>query len=308
MAEGSRTLPELVFATAGPIGVDVEAISRALAEALNDVGYEVIHIKLTEEMARFGDGPMNPATPGKFSEYWAKMDYANAVRGKYKTSDALGRIAIDAVREARAQGNQRRLEKRRSGGTEATDDRLDSAQLRDRPLEGVAYVIRQLKHPDEVAILRQVYGKRFILVSAYASESSRKKKLCDDIKRTESTQSPQSEIERKAIQLIERDASETGERLGQQLRDTFHLADMFVDGVAHDRMKQGLERFVDAFFGRTTITPSKDEYGMYAAKSASLRSGDLSRQVGAALFSCEGELITQGCNEERRHLLGRRSP
>jgi cytidine deaminase len=36
---------------------------------------------------------------------------------------------------------------------------------------------------------------------------------------------------------------------------------------------------------------------MYAAKSASLRSSDLSRQVGAAIFTDEGELITQGCNE-----------
>ena len=36
---------------------------------------------------------------------------------------------------------------------------------------------------------------------------------------------------------------------------------------------------------------------MYAAASASLRSSDLSRQVGAAIFSDDGELITQGCNE-----------
>ncbi len=36
---------------------------------------------------------------------------------------------------------------------------------------------------------------------------------------------------------------------------------------------------------------------MYAAKSASLRSSDLSRQVGAAIFTAEGELIAQGCNE-----------
>ena len=36
---------------------------------------------------------------------------------------------------------------------------------------------------------------------------------------------------------------------------------------------------------------------MYAAKSASLRSADLSRQVGAAIFTADGELITQGCNE-----------
>jgi deoxycytidylate deaminase len=43
---------------------------------------------------------------------------------------------------------------------------------------------------------------------------------------------------------------------------------------------------------------------MYAAKSASLRSSDLSRQVGAAIFSDEGELITQGCNEVPKALGG----
>jgi cytidine deaminase len=84
---------------------------------------------------------------------------------------------------------------------------------------------------------------------------------------------------------------------GQQLRDTFHLADVFIDGVNRHEMDSKLGRFVQAFFGRTDIAPSKDEYGMYAAKSAALRSSDLSRQVGAAIFSMDGELITQGCNE-----------
>jgi cytidine deaminase len=62
-------------------------------------------------------------------------------------------------------------------------------------------------------------------------------------------------------------------------------------------MDNKLERFTAALFGRNDLAPSKDEYGMYAAKSASLRSSDLSRQVGAALFTDDGELITQGCNE-----------
>lgn len=56
-------------------------------------------------------------------------------------------------------------------------------------------------------------------------------------------------------------------------------------------------RFIEALFGKADIAPTKMEYGMYAAKSASLRSSDLSRQVGAAIFTRDGELITQGCNE-----------
>ena len=39
---------------------------------------------------------------------------------------------------------------------------------------------------------------------------------------------------------------------------------------------------------------------MYLAKSASLRSSDLSRQVGAAIFRPTGEILTLGCNEVPR--------
>jgi deoxycytidylate deaminase len=54
---------------------------------------------------------------------------------------------------------------------------------------------------------------------------------------------------------------------------------------------------VRTFFGDTKASPSKDEYGLYIAAAASLRSADLSRQVGAAIFSKRGEVISLGCNE-----------
>jgi cytidine deaminase len=158
-------------------------------------------------------------------------------------------------------------------------------------------MVRQLKRPDEVALLRKVYGRQFVLTSAYAPEALRKEKLCERLRRELSTAVPLSDITHRAEQLIERDASEEGEALGQQLRDTFHLADVFIDGINKQEMDSKITRFVDALFGRNDISPSKDEYGMYAAKSASLRSADLSRQVGAALFTADGELVTQGCNK-----------
>jgi cytidine deaminase len=105
------------------------------------------------------------------------------------------------------------------------------------------------------------------------------------------------EITAKAAELVSLDADEEGNDYGQRLRETFHLGDAFIEGLSKGEMDRQLSRFVQAFFGRTDITPSKAEYGMYAAKSASFRSADLSRQVGAAIFSNDGELITQGCNE-----------
>lgn len=101
-----------------------------------------------------------------------------------------------------------------------------------------------------------------------------------------------------------RDASEEDHDFGQRIRETFHLADVFIEGLSKPEMESGLNRFIQAFFGRTDITPSKDEYGMFAAKSASFRSADLSRQVGAAVFTGDGEMITQGCNEAPRAMGG----
>jgi hypothetical protein len=42
--------PELVIGIAGPIGVDVEAITDGIAAQLHSVGYRAVPIKLTDEM------------------------------------------------------------------------------------------------------------------------------------------------------------------------------------------------------------------------------------------------------------------
>src|SRR4029079_11583123 len=103
-----------------------------------------------------------------------------------------------------------------------------------------------------------------------------------------------------AGELIQIDADEGDDQFGQHMRDAFHLADVFVDGIEKGPMKDKMSRFVNAFFGLNEIAPTKEEYGMYAAKSASLRSSGLARQVGAAAFTANGELLTQGCNEVPR--------
>ena len=268
--------PELVFGICGPIGVDMEAITDTLGSALREVRYKEHRIKLTNKMREF---PIN-INPQEHSDYYHdisfKIDYANGLRHKHVDAATLARIAIHAIR----------LERRSEITAEDTV-----------PDMGVAYIVGQLKRPEEVELLRKVYGRQFVLVSAYGSKEQRKKLIESRLKRTISTRASDHEIFCLADKLIARDASEETEEYGQRLRETFHLADVFVDGIRRNEMEAKVNRFVQALFGRTDITPSKVEYGMYAAKSASLRSSDLSRQVGAAIFSPEGELITQGCNE-----------
>jgi deoxycytidylate deaminase len=281
----SPDLPEIFFGIAGPIGVDIVAISDSLQNALRSVRYGSQVIHLTKEMmdVELATPPAPPIDKSFYSEVNYKIHYANQLCAEFKQPDALARIALRTISHRREQ---------MSGGRKKS------------PKQSTAYIIRQLKRPDEVHLLRKVYGKRFVLVSAYGPADQRTKLIEERLKRTLPPSTPQDEICGKACELIEKDSNEETNDYGQRLRETFHLADVFIDGLSKQKMDDKLNRFVQAFFGRTDISPSKEEYGMYAAKSASLRSADLSRQVGAAIFSKDGELITQGCNEVPKALGG----
>ncbi len=160
-----------------------------------------------------------------------------------------------------------------------------------------AYILRQLKRPEEIHTLRRVYGRQFIQVSAWAPEEQRCARIKDRERQRASSKTTEADIEYRARELIEQDANEANEPTGQKVRDAFPLADVFIDASSRSRANETVTRFIRLFFGNNWLTPSRDEYAMYIAKSASLRSSDLSRQVGAAIFSPAGEVLTLGCNE-----------
>jgi len=83
---------------------------------------------------------------------------------------------------------------------------------------------------------------------------------------------------------------------GQHTRDVFEMSDAFIDIDSNDVECQ-FERIFQLIFGSPHITPTKDEYAMHIAYSSSLRSSDLSRQVGAVILSSNGEIISTGANE-----------
>lgn len=153
---------------------------------------------------------------------------------------------------------------------------------RSQPLPKVAHVLRSLKHPQEVWTLRRIYGSGFFLIGVSVSETERRdylmgRKGCS-----------QEEID----QLIRRDENEENE-FGQKMRDTFQLADVFIP----QKKEEQLWRFLDLVFGAPFETPTPDEYAMFMAFAASLRSADLSRQVGAVIMSARREVVATGTND-----------
>lgn len=135
-----------------------------------------------------------------------------------------------------------------------------------------------------------------MLVSAYAPHDVRLKNIEDKARSASVKTADQQGAIADAFALIEQDTIEANEN-GQNVRDAFPLGDVFLDASTRKSTEETTKRFINLLFSNPKITPTVDEYGMYIAKSASLRSSDLSRQVGAAIFRSSREVVSLGCNE-----------
>lgn len=151
----------------------------------------------------------------------------------------------------------------------------------------VAYIINSLKHDAEVGSLNKLYGHTFFQISIFESEGKRKETLINSVGMT---------VE-EASELIKRDEKEE-EKWGQRTSVVFPLADYFVkfDDKSGTHIKNAINRFVKLILGNPYITPTFSESAIYMAFMSSLRSSDLSRQVGAVIAKDENILST-GTND-----------
>lgn len=266
--------PELIFGLVGPIGVDLDGVIDDLKEALQAVGYDSQEFRATELMREVRVSLPLDAT-GYVESFQQRIAYANKVREQLGRNDALAILAISAIRQFRqiACGNP------------------------EQPLSQKGYIIRQFKRPEEIKLMRAVYGRQFIQVSAYEPQFYRKRRIALKEARSKRGLSSEAESENAANTLVKQDEMEGHVKFGQNVQDAFPLADVFVEAPDRKSCKETLGRFIRALFGDNQVSPTHDEYGMYLAKSASLRSSALTRQVGAAIFHASGEIASLGCNE-----------
>jgi deoxycytidylate deaminase len=288
--------PELVFGLVAPIGVDLEFVSEVLNVTLREMHYNAQVLRVTKIMRAVqvdipqpSDNDLSPEQ-SYISTYKERISYANAVRGVLGDF-ALSALAISAIRSFRREEWKRRALER--------PDQFFASRLHDEeePLPNQAYIIRQFKRPEEVTLLRQVYSRQFILISAYASQEWRIRRLEAQERQSRGGLVSEIEARNRASALVMQDARESQDTHGQNVRDAFPLGDVFIDATSRVNCESELRRFIHLLFGSNEITPTHDEYGMYLAKSVSLRSADLSRQVGAAIFRSSGEVAALGCNE-----------
>ncbi|HVY05507.1 MAG TPA: anti-phage dCTP deaminase [Burkholderiales bacterium] len=262
---------ELFFGLVGPTGTDTNAVVAELTEQLAAVGYETQRVSLSDLIARFSKS--TPDGPTEYDRIKFLMKQGTAWREQFEDGTFVARLAIAEIRAKR----------KASHGEE------------NKPLPTTAYILTSFKRPEEVQLFRDIYGKAFNLISVYTSVDDRLMALSRRL--AASARTPVSSVQHKALELINIDATEEGTRFGQDVRDTFPLADYFVAMRDSHHLKAQLRRLVHLVFGNPYLTPTKDEYAMFFAMAAALRSGDLSRQVGVTIVSHEGEILSSGCNE-----------
>jgi deoxycytidylate deaminase len=272
--------PEIVIGLVGPVGTDLQLTARMTGDVLSAYGYETPEvIGLSGLLDRVPDLHALPQHGAEYDSYvHTRMNAGNQLRGLCQRGDALAILAVGEV-------TRRRAAMRTKKGLED-----------DRPPGGVAYLLRSLKHKNEVESLRRIYRDRFVLIGAHTPRARRLDLLADEIARSKGSTS-RREWEAKAHELAQRDEAEELEPFGQDVRGTFPLADFFVDVSNRESGAEELARFFRAFFGYAFATPTPDEYAMFHAAAAAMRSADLSRQVGAAIATERGEIVAVGCNE-----------
>ncbi len=260
---------EIVIGLVFPVGTDYSGVQLTLENYLKRFRYKPNIISLSEYIKKvvmrlsLPDVELREDT--EYNRVDSYMTAGNRLRELSKLPDFVAAAAVAGLSQQR-----------------------DKEGVRKLPDPRMATVFRSLKRPEEVALLRKIYGLGFFLIGIFASEDERKKYLTRDKNLSNS----------EASKLMTRDADEA-DIFGQRTRDTFQLADVFVR-LSGEEYKNQLERFLDLVFGNPYHTPEPDEHAMFLAYSASLRSAQLARQVGAAIRSPHGDILAVGCNDVPR--------
>jgi len=270
----AKSGPELVFGLVGPLGASLSSLCDILVRELKAVGYDSHVIRLSDFLTEIKGLETELSDTNEAKRIESRMNAGTELRQKTRRGDLLALMGIAEIRTIRE---------------EITGDN-------NKPAEKRAYIFRSLKHKKEIELLRDIYGEGFITISAYCPKENRKRSLVKAIADSMNTTNTSKHLP-EAVRLIEKDLSEEGTELGQDVSGAFPLADVFFDTTNRASLEVRLECFIQILFGHQFHTPSKDEFGMFQAQAASMRSADLSRQVGAAITTQNGDLVALGCNE-----------
>lgn len=251
---------EVVIGIITTVGTDTSNAIKYIEEHLKKFSYETIVINVSSQIISKFDDPKKT-----ISNEYDRINYYMDLGDKVRNETGDGAILAKGV----------------AATIHAMRDVSDP-----QPRKRCAYIVKSLKHPKESEYLKDVYGDGFHLVGI-TSKMDKRIEFLTNVKNIQ---------EKQARKLIERDTKED-DKLGQQTLSAFQNSDYFLDITDNlKELRNSVFRLIDILFGDPFVTPTFDEYAMFMAYASSLRSADLSRQVGAVITKGE-EIISSGAND-----------
>jgi deoxycytidylate deaminase len=255
--------PDLYIGLVCAAGTDLTDVKNQLRAQLSVVGYRYEEIKVSTTIAELLE---IKAPDDEYERILRLMRAGDLLRSNSDDGEGVAAAIVAEIR------------RRRDGDTLP---------------RSTAYVIDSLKNPAEIKLLDQIYGRNYYTVSIYLPKEDRRTSLKNKIAQGRH-QPPGAAHESLADELISEDERGIGAR-SQNVQDSFPKADFFVN--ATEDVAGQVKRFVELIFREPFTTPTPDEFHMFVAKAAALRSCDLSRQVGAVIVDPCKSIISTGCNE-----------
>lgn len=266
---------EIIVGLVGRMGVDTGQVCTWISEILHSLHYKPHRIKITDylKLKEF-DFTLNETTiEGRYESY---ISACNHIRERANANDFFASFAIQKIIDIRSKSN---------GGAKP-----------DVPAARTAYIIDQIKRPEEAQALRSIYGQQLVLISCHMPIDTRIQTLARKIAFGHASEPKASKWQEKARELIDRDEKESSKPYGQRVSDVFPQADLIIDATGEETAKPNLTRFFEALFGNFKISPTRNEFFQNIAYHVSLTSCDTARQVGAAIGK-DGEIVATGFNE-----------
>ncbi|MET2547967.1 anti-phage dCTP deaminase [Ralstonia pseudosolanacearum] len=263
-----RASKELVIAFMGPAGCGLPRVITECEGSLRGMGYDVVRVKLSDFIKKNDDQWRKEVLAGDVGvDYLENQTGGNVLRRDHD-KDILAQYAVNLIARSK-------IAKDKNSADRAHE------------LPRVAYLVDQIKHPEEASLLRLIYRNLFYLIGVLSTEGHRLARLKDS-----------GLEEAVAKRIMERDRKEV-DKNGQQLEKAFKLADYFIQHPLgrDDAVPKQISRFLRLVHGHNSVTPTKHEHAMYVAHATGLRSACFSRQVGAAILDARGKLLGVGCND-----------
>ncbi|MFA7270605.1 MAG: anti-phage dCTP deaminase [Sterolibacterium sp.] len=279
--------PELVIALCGPIGSPLHETADQVGNALNDFGYKTEPIRLSELIRLNSDNSgIEINLSSRYSEIHTLIKAGDELRFRYG-NDVLAKLAIAKI-------GADRKKKYGDFSDRANESETDSKQ-RIRA-HRICHVVDSIKNVSELKLLRSIYGEALFAVGVFSPLEVRQKNL----------ERPGALTSEDIKKLIDTDSGEEFSH-GQSVRETFPQCDFFLrvdesisgpsEPQAIGQLVGKLRRLFNLIFRTAVVSPSSEENAMYAAASAARNSACISRQVGAAVTSKAGELLSIGWND-----------